>query len=106
MRVPLLLTSLSIVLACARPSYVESWPDRFRFMGGAQPGFGIKQVIEKQRPITLVADDGSVCRTSRERYSRTKEMALVACVWNLPSMDSTSTSQHTSRAGTWTQNQD
>jgi hypothetical protein len=57
-------------------------------MGGAQPGFAIKQVIEKQRPITLLADDGSVCRTSRERFSRTKEGALVACVWNLPDPNS------------------
>ena len=100
MRVPLLLTSLSIVLACARPSYVESWPDRFRFMGGAQPGFGIKQVVEKQHPITLLADDGSVCRTSRERFSRTKEMALVACVWNLPTLDSISVSKPTNRTQT------
>ena len=100
MRVPLLLTSLSIVLACARPSYVESWPDRFRFMGGAQPGFGIKQVVEKQHPITLLADDGSVCRTSRERFSRTKEMALVACVWNLPTLDSISMSKPTNRTQT------
>ena len=100
MRVPLLLTSLSIVLACARPSYVESWPDRFRFMGGPQPGFGIKQVVEKQHPITLLADDGSVCRTSRERFSRTKEMALVACVWNLPTLDSISVSNPTNRTQT------
>jgi hypothetical protein len=72
-------------------------------MGGPQPGFGIKQVIEKQHPITLLADDGSVCRTSRERLSRAKEMTLVACVWNLPALDSISMSQLTSRTQTWAQ---
>jgi hypothetical protein len=85
MRIHLLLTMLFSGLACARPTYVEGWPDSFRFSGGAQPGFAIKQVIEKQRPVTLLADDGSVCRTSRERFFSTKEGALIACIWNLPS---------------------
>lgn len=84
----LLLTLVFSALACARPTYVDGWPDRFKFSGGAQPGFAIKQVIEKQPPVTLLADDGSICRMSRERFSRTNEGALIACVWNLPDPDS------------------
>jgi hypothetical protein len=42
--------------------------------------YAIKRVIEKQSPITLIADDGSVCRTSRERFAATKEGGWTACI--------------------------
>jgi hypothetical protein len=89
MRIITQLAALASLAACARPNYAERWPDRFKFSAGPQPGFAIKQVVEKQAPVTLVADDGSICRTSEERFADTREGRLIACVWNLPSLDST-----------------
>jgi hypothetical protein len=84
-----LLIPLFFIVACASPAYVERWPVRFVVYPGPQPGYAIKQVIEKEAPLTLVADDGSICRTSAERYAATSRGKLIACVWNLPSLDST-----------------
>ena len=75
--------------ACARPEYVQIWPDRFALSGGPQLGYAIKRVVEKQGPATLVGDDGSVCRTSKERFATTNEGRWIACLWSLPSLDST-----------------
>jgi hypothetical protein len=77
-----------ILLGCARPDYAEHWPDRFILSAGAQPGFAIKRVIERQPPATLVGDDGSLCRTSRERFNRTREGRWISCAWSLPTLDS------------------
>jgi hypothetical protein len=85
----ILLATLGFVSACVRPDHADTWPDRFALSGGPQLGYAIKRLVEKQGPITLVADDGSVCRTSRERFAATKEGAWIACVWALPGLDST-----------------
>ena len=87
MRIPLLLTLLFSALACARPDYAEAGPGRVSLSAGPQPGYGIKRVVERQAPETLIADDGSICRTSPERFSGTHAGALIACVWNLPALD-------------------
>jgi hypothetical protein len=84
-----LLASIGLVSACARPDYGESRPDWLLVTAGPQPGYSIKRVIEKQDPATLVADDGSICRTSRLRFTRIRTGKWIACVWNLPSLDST-----------------
>jgi hypothetical protein len=83
------LAATCLVWSCARPDYAQSWPDRFFLSGGPQLGYAIKRVIEKQDPITLIADDGSVCRTSRQRFAATKEGRWIACIWALPILDST-----------------
>jgi hypothetical protein len=83
------LLVLSLVAACARPNYAETRPGWLLISAGPQPGYAIKLVIEKQAPITLVGDDGSICRTSRERFARTREGKWIACVWHLPVLDST-----------------
>ncbi len=82
---------LAVSVSCARPNYAEHWPDRFLLSAGPQPGFAIKRVLEREPPATLVADDGSVCRTSRERFDRTREGRWIACLWNLPTLDSAPT---------------
>jgi hypothetical protein len=89
MKIYVTLAAAFLISACARPDYGYVWPDRFGVSGGPQPGYAIKRVVEKQRPATLVGDDGSVCRTSRERFARTKSGRWIACVWHLPSLDST-----------------
>jgi hypothetical protein len=74
---------------CARPDFAQTWPDRFTLSAGPQPGYAIKRVVERQSPMTLVGDDGSLCRTSRERFAGTEEGAWIACIWALPVYDST-----------------
>ena len=79
-----LLLLISLASACARPNYGESRPEWLLVSAGAQPGYAIKRVVEKDPPATLVGDDGSICRTSPERYQKTSEDSWVACVWTLP----------------------
>ena len=91
-----ILTTLAVaflITACARPDYAHPWLERLAISGGPQPGYWIKRVVEKQRPATLVGDDGSVCRTSKERFAGTKRGAWIACQWNLPSLDSIEVAQ-------------
>jgi hypothetical protein len=89
LRLIILLIALSPVGACARPDYAERWPDSFILSAGPQPGYAIKQVVEKQGPITLVGDDGSVCRTSGQRLAATVLGSWISCNWTLPGLDST-----------------
>jgi hypothetical protein len=89
MRLALILICMCLGSSCARPDHAEWWPDHVTLSGGPQPGYAIKQVIEKHEPITLVGDDGSVCRTSVERFAGTKVGRWIACEWSLPSPDST-----------------
>jgi len=84
-----LLAATCLLSTCARPDYADMGTDRIVVSSGPQPGYGIKRVVEKQSPVTLVGDDGSVCRTSRERFAATKEDRWIACLWLLPSLDST-----------------
>jgi hypothetical protein len=84
-----LLAATCLLPTCARPDYADTSRDYFVLAAGAQPGYAIKRVVEKQGPVTLVGDDGSVCRTSRERFAATKEGKWIACLWSLPSLDST-----------------
>jgi hypothetical protein len=76
------------VQACAPPNYSERWPDWLLISGGPQVGFAIKQVVDKEQPHTLHADDGSVCRTSRDRFTRTRVGKWIACSWSYPVLDS------------------
>lgn len=89
MRKLIILAATCVVSGCARPDQGHTWLGGIAISAGPQPGYAIKRVIEKQNPLTLVGDDGSLCRTSRERFNRTKEGAWIACVWALPGLDST-----------------
>jgi hypothetical protein len=93
MKILIPLAVAFLIAACARPDYASPWPTRLALTAGPQPGFWIKRVVERQRPSTLVSDDGSVCRTSKERFARTKKGALIACEWNLPALDSVEVAQ-------------
>jgi hypothetical protein len=84
MRPAVTLIAFCLISSCARPDYGETWPGRFTLTAGPQLGYAIKQVVEKQTPATLLADDGSVCRTSAERFSSTAEGGWIACEWTLP----------------------
>jgi hypothetical protein len=87
------LVAVCLVASCARPNYAERWPDHFIVSAGPQPGYAIKRVIEKLSPTTLVGDDGSVCRTSEERFTDSSVGRWIGCAWTLPSLDSTDLAQ-------------
>jgi hypothetical protein len=89
MRKVIVFAATCLVSSCARADHAHTLPGRFALSAGPQPGYAIKRVVEKQGPITLVADDGSVCRTSRARFAATKAGRWIACDWTLPSLDST-----------------
>ena len=89
MRVVTLLIALGTIAACARPDYAQRWPDSFTVSAGPRPGYAIKRVVEKQDSITLIGDDGSVCRTSAQRVAATALGSWIACNWTLPGLDST-----------------
>jgi hypothetical protein len=93
MRVALVLISICLISSCARPDYAERWPDQLIISAGPQPGYGIKQVVDKQKPASLVADDGSVCRTSAARFSGTSVGRWLGCDWTMPSLDATGLAQ-------------
>ena len=80
------LTLLALASGCAHPDYGESRPGQLLVTAGPQPGYGIKQVVGKESSLTLVADDGSLCRTSQERYSSTRKGSWIACLWSLPQL--------------------
>jgi hypothetical protein len=101
LRAGMLGLQLSVLIGCVRPDYAEHWPARLLLSGGPQPGFAIKRIIERQAPATLVGDDGSICRTSRERFERTREGRWVACNWHLPTLDSTQTAEPGAEPNTW-----
>jgi hypothetical protein len=76
------------LIGCARPNYAESSLNALILSSGPQLGYAIKQIAEQHAPITLVAEDGSVCRTSPERFSGSRPGRWIACIWNLPNLDS------------------
>ena len=69
------------VSGCARPDYAERWPASFELSAGPQPGYAIKKVVDKQEPALLLADDGSICRTSVERFTSSETGKWIACDW-------------------------
>jgi hypothetical protein len=89
MRTALPMIATCLIAGCARPDYAEARPDLLLLTAGPQPGYAIKPVVEKQSPITLIADDGSVCRTSAQRFTGVAVGKWIACNWMLPSLDST-----------------
>jgi hypothetical protein len=89
MRVVVCLAATYLISSCARADYGQNQPDSFFLSAGPQPGYAIKQVIDKEPPAVLVGDDGSVCRTSTQRYRATALGKWIACVWTLPTLDST-----------------
>jgi hypothetical protein len=46
-----------------------------------QIGWYRKKVITRQEPETLLAEDGTICRVSPDRFAATKIGAVVYCNW-------------------------
>ena len=72
------------ISSCARADNAQRWPASFQLSAGPQLGYAIKRVVDKHEPALLLADDGSVCRTSVERFAGTTTGKWIACDWTLP----------------------
>ena len=47
----------------------------------ARIGWYTKKVVTKQEPETLLAEDGTICRVSPDRFRATKSGSAVLCNW-------------------------
>ena len=93
MRYSVILITICLFFACSPPHYSDPGPNQITIFARPQLGYTIKRVIERLPPATLVGDDGSVCRTSAERFVTTKVNSWAACNWMLPALDSTEIAQ-------------
>jgi len=50
---------------------------------GVQLGWATKRVVTKQPPSTLIAQDGTICRVSPDRFKATDVSRDAACDWQL-----------------------
>ena len=87
------LAAVCLLTACAPPYYLKAVSDRLTISAGPKLGYGIKRVIDKLPPATVVGDDGSVCRTSTERFRTTELQSWLACTWTFPALDAGEASQ-------------
>jgi hypothetical protein len=72
-------------VACSSsPARVSPTPTGgIRVEQGLQLGWAIKRVVTKQEPSTLIAQDGTVCRVSPDRFKDTKVGRDTTCEWQL-----------------------
>lgn len=52
--------------------------------GSPRAKLGRKMVVRKQEPRELIADDGSTCTTSTERFERVRPGQNAWCLWSPP----------------------
>ena len=48
---------------------------------GARLGWSTKRVLTKQEPSTLIAQDGTICRVTPDRFKDTQVGRDTACDW-------------------------
>ena len=83
-RGPLVLLLASLAACSAGPTRAESTPRGDVGMAiGPELGDGIKRVLTKDAPATLIAADGTVCRVSPDRFAETEVGDRVRCDWQL-----------------------
>jgi hypothetical protein len=58
-------------------------PDLITGSSGAQPGYAIKLVRDKEQPSTVIGDDGSRCRLIAERFAKVDIGDWLACEWTI-----------------------
>jgi hypothetical protein len=71
----------AVVLACGLAGCV---PLHTQGQRSPEPSkvLGRKLVIGKEAPLDLIADDGTRCETSKDRFERTKIGTKVWCLWS------------------------
>ena len=75
--------ALAAAAACASaaPRVVTGPGGAVGVTAGVRLGWATKRLATKEPPATLVAEDGTVCRVTPDRYAATEERALVSCDW-------------------------
>jgi hypothetical protein len=70
-----------LVSGCGpRPPVIEPAPHG-AVVKSARIGMYTKSVMTKKEPDTLLADDGTICRVSADRYRDTAVHTLAYCNW-------------------------
>lgn len=73
---------LLLVAAVGCPGrHVEVEPGGGVVVRSRQTGWYRKEVVTKQAPERLIAEDGTICRVSPDRYAATKIGTVVYCNW-------------------------
>jgi hypothetical protein len=73
-------TALLLSGCSARPPVIEPAPHG-AVVKSARIGMYSKSVMTKKEPDTLLADDGTICRVSEDRYRDTAVHTLAYCNW-------------------------
>jgi hypothetical protein len=82
MRLPFLLFPLVLACGCApRADQVFVAPGLVTGSSGAQPGYAVKLVRDKESPSTVIGDDGSLCRLTSERFAKVAVGHWLTCNW-------------------------
>ena len=68
----------ALLSACAQP--VSTTPGGVHTQSG-RTGYATKAVATKRAPETLLANDGTICRVSPDRFRDTRVGARVSCNW-------------------------
>jgi hypothetical protein len=83
-RASVLFIAMFSAFACSpRADQVFFAPGLVAGSSGAQPGYAIKLVRDKEPPSTVVGDDGSRCRLTAERFSNVDLGDWLACEWTI-----------------------
>ena len=76
-----ILVVVTCAVACAPGAQVRPTPGGVRVDEHAYIGWATKRVLTKQEPSTLLAQDGTICRVSADRFKSTQIGRDTACDW-------------------------
>ena len=72
---------VAFAVACGPGAQVSPTPHGVRVDERAQIGWATKRVLTKQEPSTLLAQDGTICRVTPDRFKSTEIGRDTACNW-------------------------
>ena len=68
------------VIACSPATHVSPTPGGVR-VDQPRLGWATKRVLTKQEPETLIAQDGTICRVTSDRFRDTQVGRDTVCDW-------------------------
>lgn len=75
----IVLVTFAATAGC-RPRHIEPRPGGV-IVRSDRTGWYLKKVVAKDPPETLLAEDGTICRVSPERYRATAVGTALRCNW-------------------------
>lgn len=76
-----MLFVIPAAVACGPGAQVSPTPGGVRVGQPAYIGWATKRVLTKQEPSTLLAQDGTICRVTADRFKSTEIGRDTACDW-------------------------